>query len=127
MSKNNIYQTLLTYNLQNKYSSLYKKLDNERQIYNKNNKKQILDNNMSLQHGFIVDLMICEILKEFKNMSTLTREKFINMFYSKKNIKIDDLNIGPFINNVSNCGINYALLNQYINNNLVIIDEIISE
>jgi len=124
-NKNNIYQTLLTYNIKQKFPIIYNKLEKETFFYNKKNDIKIIDdNNIALYRGFITGLMICEILKEFKDMSKLNRDNFLNMFYSKKYIKIDNLDIGPFINGISNQGINYASLNQYINNDLEVIDEI---
>ena len=122
--KTNIYQTLLAPNLKNKYPIIYNKLTTEINIYNKNNKIKINNNNnITLEKGFIVGLMICEVLKEFKNLSKLNRDIFLDMFYTKKYIKIDNLYFGPFINDISSQGMDYCSLNQYINNDLVLIDE----
>jgi hypothetical protein len=75
-----------------------------------------------LYQGFYTGLLIIDVLKKFNNFDNLTRENFINMFYSTQNFDIYGLKVGPFIEDKSNTGINYVSLNKIQNKKLVFIE-----
>lgn len=127
----NIYQTLLSYDLKVKFPQLYIKLIEEVNYYNqfthtyeyKNIHKIDYFSNTFYQ-GFYTGLLIIEVLKKFKTLNNLTRMEFIDKFYEIKNFDIFGLRIGPFINNVNNQGINYVSINKIVDENLELIMEI---
>ncbi len=117
-NKENIFQSLLTpIELNKEYPELYKKLKDEIEIYQKKN-NVVINHSQSLYQGFYSGLLICEVLKKYKNFDNLTRENFIDTFYNIQNFDIYGLKIGPFINNKSNVGFNKAFLNKLIDNKL---------
>jgi hypothetical protein len=121
-SSENLYQTLLTpTELEKNYPQLHKAFDYEKKLYNQKTKSKITYNTQSLYQGFYTGLMIGEVLKQFKDPSKITRESFTDMFYQIKNFNIYGLKIGPFINNVSNLGIQFSSINKVENNKLVTI------
>jgi len=107
----NIYQTLLSYNLEKypKLNSIYKE---QIDIYNNNNVNKIEETNSSMEQGFYSGLMIGEVLKKFKDARDINRESFIDMFYNMETINVYDMQIGPFIKNVNSEGVRYVELNQ---------------
>ncbi len=127
----NIYQTLLSYDLKAKFPHLYSKLIEEVDYYNKfthtyeyKNIHKIDYFSNTFYQGFYTGLLIIEVLKKFKTLDNLTRTEFINKFYEIKNFDIFGLKIGPFINNVNNQGINYVSINKIVNEDLELIMEI---
>lgn len=117
LNKDNIYQTLLSYNSLNKFPDLNNKLLNEIDDFNKNNNKQIKDITSSLIQGFYSGLLICKVIQSFKDITQLNRNSFIERFYELKNIDVFGLKMGPFILNKSNDAIKYVELNK-LNNDL---------
>ena len=111
LNTDNIYQTLISYNLE-KYPKLNSVYKEEIELYNSKNTNKIEETNSSMEQGFYSGLMIGEVLKQFKNIEDINRESFINMFYSMKNINVYDMQIGPFIMNENSEGIRYVELNQ---------------
>ncbi len=125
-NKDNIYQTLLNPNIKLKYKKLYDKYKEEVELHNKevtsDQEKVELDTNGSYI-GFYSGLLIGEVLKSFDNMKDLNRESFINMFYKQRFFNIHGLEVGPFVNNVSNIGLKYVSLNKLKDGKMVLIDE----
>jgi hypothetical protein len=124
-NSDNIYQTLLGpyLDLESKYPNLYNKLDEEIKYFEDRNKKiSKINKTQSLYQGFYTGLLIIDVLKKFNNFDNLTRENFINMFYSTQNFDIYGLKVGPFIEDKSNTGINYVSLNKIQNKKLVFIE-----
>lgn len=111
LNKDNIYQTLISYNLK-KYPKLNAVYKEEIELYNSKNTNKIEETNSSMEQGFYSGLMIGEVLKQFENINDINRESFIDMFYSMKNIQIYDMVIGPFIMDVNSEGIRYVELNK---------------
>lgn len=123
-SSKHIYQTLLTpTEIQKNYPQLFQVFQNEKDFYNKdkNHKNKITHHTQSLYQGFYTGLMIGQVLRQFKDPSTITRENFTDMIYQIKNFNIFGLKIGPFINNVSNLGIQISSINEVKDNHLVTI------
>ena len=111
LNTDNIYQTLISYNLE-KYPKLNKVYKEEIELYNSKNLNKIEETNSSMEQGFYSGLMIGEVLKQFKDIDDINRESFIDMFYNMKNIDVYDMQIGPFLMNVNSEGIRYVELNQ---------------
>lgn len=130
-NSSNIYQTLSSYNIQNKYPDLYNKFLEEVNYYNEFVKldeitsiNKIDNFTNTLYQGFYSGLLIIEVLKSFDNLDTITRQTFIDRFYQIKNFDIYGLKIGPFEINKNNIGISYASINKVVDKKLVTIDEI---
>lgn len=128
---NNVYQSLLSYNIEKKFPIMYKKFLEEIEYHNLNPELDEITgiskiNNFSstLYQGFYSGLLIIEVLKSFKSLDNIKREDFINKFYEIKNFKIYDMNFGPFIINSNNVGINYSSINKIVNKELITIDEL---
>jgi hypothetical protein len=120
----NIYQTLLTpIDFKEKYPKIYGTLTTEINEYNKYNNDQITNYNQSLFQGYITGLLIGQVLQKSENIYNLDRKQFIDLFYKIKNFNIYNFKVGPFIEEKSNLGINYASLNKVFNNKLVTIQE----
>ncbi len=124
-NKNNIYQTLLSPNIKIKYPELYNLYIQEVDYYNnkKQNKKKINKDSQGSYIGFYCGLLVGEVLKNFKNINDLNRESFIDMFYKKKYFDILGLKVGPFIEGVSNTGLNYVSLSTLKGDKMVLIEE----
>jgi hypothetical protein len=114
LNTKNIYQTNLIKNDLSNYPELESKLVKELEIYNENKSKENnIEISSSLIMGFYSGLLITKVLEGFKDdMTKITRETFIDMFYKLKTIDIYGFKIGPFILNKNNEGIKYAHLTQ---------------
>jgi hypothetical protein len=115
-NKDNIYQSLLSYNDLSHFPELNNLLSNEIKTYNDNNVKKIEEMNSTIISGFYNGLTIYKVLSNFKDMKKINRETFTDMFYEMKNIDVFGLPVGPFIIGKNNEGISYAEFNKLQNN-----------
>ena len=117
-SKNtdNIYQTLLSHSRLEKYPKLKKSINHEITEYNKTNIIKITNLTSSLIQGFYSGILICNVLKNFKNMNEINRNTFVEMFYKMKTIDVYGLKMGPFVMGKNNEAIKYAELRQLQSN-----------
>lgn len=109
-NKNNIYQTLLNYDIK-KYPKLYKKFVDELNHYNSYSTNKIKSITQCTYQGFYTGLLVGEVIKNFNNLSEINRKNFIDEFYKIKNFNLDGLKIGPFTS-ISNNGIDYVSFNK---------------
>ena len=110
--KENIYQTNLIYNINNSYPILYNKFIDEVKYFKNQHKKKIDINSSATIYGFYSGLLIIEVLKNIYDLSNVTREKFIEIFYKIQNFDLYGLKIGPFVNGVNNQGVNFASISK---------------
>jgi hypothetical protein len=115
LNKDNIYQSLLSKNINN-FPKLNNVFKTEIKKYNKINKSIIKETSSSMMQGFYTGLMIGNVLNNFKTIKEVNRETFIDMFYKMKYINVYDFTIGPFIMNKSSEGIKYGELNKLMPN-----------
>lgn len=108
---NNIYQTVLFHNNLHDFPIFKNLLLKEIDIWNKSKSINKIDkkNTMpTLVQGFYTGLMISKVLKNFKNVTDITKQTFIDMFYKMKIFDVYGIQTGPFILNKKNTAIEYS-------------------
>ncbi len=134
--ESNIYQTNLIEDI-SKYPLLNEIFNNEKIFFNqtsfeitKGNKTELskvyekIDQSTSMMYlGFYTGLLIIEVLKSFDDLKDISRNDFIDRFYKIEKFNIYGLEIGPFVLNKNNVGIDYVSLNKIVDNKLVVIKE----